>query len=132
MRALAKFPLILLPALLLHALVLSGVSTSSPLADFTMPSGATFVLSWYTVVLACGLLALYFEVLKSTSTGPSSVIDHALSLALFIVLLLEMLLAPFGGDPGFLLLVLLSLFDVVAAFTVSIAVARRDVGFGPR
>ena len=129
MRALAKFPMILLPALLLHALVLSGTATSTPLADFTLPSGATFVLSWYTIVLGFGLFALYLEVLKSTFTGSSSVLDHALSLALFIVLLLEMLLAPFGGDPGFVLLVLLCLFDVVAAFTVSIAVARRDVGF---
>lgn len=129
MRALSKIPLLLIPALLLNGLMFAGYPTSSPLAEFTLPSGAAFVFGWYEIILIIGLGALYLEVLKSTATGTGSVIDHALSLALFVILLLEMLLAPIGGDPAFLLLVLLCLFDVVAAFTVSIAVARRDVGF---
>ena len=129
MRALAKFPLLAIPALLLNALMMAGYPSSIPLAQFTLPRGAAFVFGWYEIILVIGLLALYLEVLKSTATGTGSVVDHALSLGLFIILLLEMLLAPIGGDPAFLLLVLLCLFDVVAAFTVSIAVARRDVGF---
>ncbi|MCB1636840.1 MAG: hypothetical protein KDI51_19790, partial [Xanthomonadales bacterium] len=79
-------------------------------------------------LLVVGVAMLYGEVLKSTFAGASSVLDHGLSLLLFVVLLLELLLAPFGADPGFLLLTLLCLFDVISGFTVAIAVARRDVG----
>ena len=129
MGALAKFPLLAIPAILLNVLMFVGYPTSSPLAEINLPSNASLVFGWYEVILVIGLFALYLEVLKSTATGTGSVVDHALSLALFVILLLEMLLAPIGGDPAFLLLVLLCLFDVVAAFTVSIAVARRDVGF---
>ncbi|MCB1608439.1 MAG: hypothetical protein KDI71_15835 [Xanthomonadales bacterium] len=129
MGALAKFPLLAIPAILLNVLMFVGYPTSSPLAEISLPSNASLVFGWYEVILVIGLFALYLEVLKSTATGTGSVVDHALSLALFVILLLEMLLAPIGGDPAFLLLVLLCLFDVVAAFTVSIAVARRDVGF---
>ena len=129
MGALAKFPLLAIPAILLNVLMFVGYPTSSPLAGISLPSNASLVFGWYEVILVIGLFALYLEVLKSTATGTGSVVDHALSLALFVILLLEMLLAPIGGDPAFLLLVLLCLFDVVAAFTVSIAVARRDVGF---
>lgn len=123
------FPLLLLPILLLHGLVLGlDEGSNTVLASFALPSGGTLALRCYELLLVAGVAMLYGEILKSTFTGSSSVLDHALSLLLFIVLLLELLLAPFGSDPGFLLLTLLCLLDVIAGFTVAIAVARRDVG----
>ncbi|MCB1627893.1 MAG: hypothetical protein KDI48_09175 [Xanthomonadales bacterium] len=123
------FPLLLLPVLLLHGLALGlPEGTNTVLASFALPSGGTLALRWYEALLVVGVAMLYGEVLKSTFAGASSVLDHGLSLLLFVVLLLELLLAPFGADPGFLLLTLLCLFDVISGFTVAIAVARRDVG----
>lgn len=129
MISLLRFPLLFVPAVLLHVLVLGGESgTDQVLTQLTLPSGAEFQLRWFDVLLGLGLAMLYFEVLKSSYAGPGKVIDHMLSLVLFVVLLLESLLASFGADRGFLLLTLLCLFDVLAGFTVAIAVARRDIG----
>ncbi len=130
MLTLLRFPLLFVPALLLHALVLGAeIGTDQVLYQFTLPSGAELQLRWYEVLLGLGLAMLYFEVLKSSYAGPGKVIDHMLSLVLFVVLLLETLLSPFGADRGFLLLTMLCMFDVLAGFTVAIAVARRDIGF---
>lgn len=129
MLSLLRFPLLFIPAVLLHLLVLgSQTGSEQELFSMTLPSGAEFSLRWFEILLGLGLAMLYFEVLKSSYAGPGKVIDHMLSLVLFVVLLLEMLLAPFAADRGFLLLTLLCLFDVLAGFTVAIAVAQRDIG----
>ena len=78
---------------------------------------------------AIGLLFLYFEVLKSTRTGTASILDHVLSLALFVVCLLELLLVARAANSAFFLLTIMTLIDVISGFTVSISVARRDIGF---
>ena len=79
-------------------------------------------------MLAIALATLFVEVFKATFTGQGSLIDHMLSLLLFILLLLEFLLWPAAGNTTFALLTLMALVDVVAGFAVGMAVARRDVG----
>jgi hypothetical protein len=49
-----------------------------------------------------------------------------LSTVTFIVALLEFLLVPFCGTAAFFFLVIMSLIDVVAGYSVSILSARRD------
>ena len=83
----------------------------------------------YGVALAStllGLILLYFEIFKATRTGSATIIDHALSLLVFIVALVEFLIVPAFAHPAFLALLLMMLIDVVAGFTVTISGARRD------
>ena len=63
-------------------------------------------------------------------TGMSSVIDHALSMAVFVIFLVEFLVVKGCGTSTFFILGLMSLVDVIAGFTVSIAGARRDFTYG--
>ncbi len=49
-----------------------------------------------------------------------------LSTATFIVAFIEFLLVPFCGTAAFFFLMIMSLIDVVAGYSVSILVARRD------
>ena len=82
------------------------------------------------LLLAFGVLMLYLEVFKSTNTGMQSVVDHALSMAVFVIFLVEFLVVEACGTSTFFILGLMSLVDVVAGFTVSIAGARRDFTYG--
>lgn len=123
-----SIPLLLIPAILLHVLLMGGNGVSAVWATLTLPSGSVFELTSGTAVLGLALVTLFAEVFKATFTGQGSLIDHMLSLLLFIVLLLEFLLWPAAGNTTFALLTLMALVDVVAGFAVGMAVARRDVG----
>jgi hypothetical protein len=126
----AAFPLLLIPFLLVNVLMfmVDGGLTAQMLTA-TLPSGAAFSLTSGDLAVLTGLVFLYFEILKSTRTGTSSILDHVMSLTLFVVALLEFLLAKSAGNTPFMLIALMMFIDVIAGFTVSISVARRDVGF---
>ena len=82
------------------------------------------------LLLALALVLLFIEILKSTSTGRSSIANHALSLVIFVFCLIEFLLfAPFATST-FLLITLMALLDVLAGFVVTIVTARRDIAVG--
>ena len=67
--------------------------------------------------------------LKSTSTGASAIFNHALSMLVFIVCLVEFLLHPAFATTVFFLIMVMSLLDVLAGVIVTIVSARRDVDF---
>jgi hypothetical protein len=81
------------------------------------------------VLLLIGLVMLFVELLKSTSTGTSAIFNHALSMLVFIVCLIEFLLHPAFATSTFFLIMIMSLLDVLAGVIVTIVSARRDVEF---
>lgn len=125
-----NFPFLLIPFLLAHGLMLfvPGGLESNWLA-LTLPSGAAWTLTGGDGVVLIGLVCLYVEVAKSTRTRMTAVLDHVASLALFVIALLEFLLWSAAGHTAFLLITVMCLVDVIAGFTVGMAVARRDIGF---
>lgn len=100
----------------------------------TMTSGATWFITSGHALIAGSLLMLFFELLKSTGIGRAAVMNHAFSLILFIVCLVEFLLFPAFATSVFFLIMVMCLLDVMAGFMVTIAAARRDFavaeGFG--
>ena len=97
------------------------------LFDIPMVSGQTWTFSAGDALLVVGIVCLFFEILKSTNTGRSSVIEHMLSVVVFVVFLVEFLLVGAAASSVFFLLTIMAVFDVVAGFTVSITGAGRDV-----
>ncbi|MBT7411244.1 MAG: hypothetical protein HN826_16205, partial [Methylococcales bacterium] len=93
-------------------------------------SGAKFTLSGNELFLIIGLIFLYIEVLKSTKTSKDTIIDHLFSMIVFVVFLIEFIVVEKAGNTTFLLLMLMSFFDVISGFTVSISTARRDFAMG--
>lgn len=93
-------------------------------------SGAQWTFTVSDLYIILGVLTLYIEVFKSTRTGVSSVIDHSLSMIVFIIFLVEFLVVQGCGTSTFFILGLMSLLDVIAGFTVSIVAARRDFSVG--
>ncbi len=94
---------------------------------FGLPSGAAWSLTGSDLLVVLALILLYLEILKATRTTAATIVDHALSLVVFVVCLVEFLLLPAFGTAPFFLIVLIALIDVVAGFTVTIAGARRDI-----
>ncbi|HFB2048013.1 MAG: hypothetical protein HRT83_01135 [Hyphomicrobiaceae bacterium] len=73
---------------------------------------------------------MFFELLKSTYTSSISLLDHALSMILFVICLVEFLLLPQAHTSVFFFVVVGSLIDVIAGYTIGIRVARRDFTIG--
>jgi len=122
---------------LLAFVVIAYVAFAAGGADFTltrftvpMPSGAVWNISLGDMMLAFSLFVLFFEVLKSTRTGGNSVVDHALSMIVFVVALILFLIWPPASTSLFFLITLICLIDVMAGFSVTIRAARRDYSVG--
>lgn len=122
---------------LLAFVVVAYVAFVAGGADFTltrffvsMPSGTVWNISLGDMMLAFALFVLFFEVLKSTRTGGNSVVDHALSIMVFVACLILFLVWPPAGTSLFFLIMLTSLVDVIAGFSVTIRSARRDYSVG--
>ena len=125
-------PLLVIPFLLFNILgftMFGGqpAGWAQQLFQVRMVSGTEWSLTWGDLMRVIGLICLFFEVLKSTNTGRSSLIEHMLSTALFIIFLVEFILAGVAASSVFFLLMAMSLVDVVAGFSISITGAGRDV-----
>ena len=121
-------PLLLIPVIIAHLLVLVGGGLDTAWMTFTLPSDAPFSLTAGTVTLFIGLLTLFAEVFKATRSTRASMLDQSLSLTLFVILLIEFLLWGGAANSVFFLLMAMTLVDVIAGFAVGLAVARRDIG----
>jgi hypothetical protein len=84
------------------------------------------------LLIGIGLILLYGEILKATRISTAAVIDHVLSMAVFVLCLVLYILVPACGTGTFLLITLMTLIDVIAGFTVTISTARRDFGLEDR
>lgn len=130
---LTPVPLLIIPLALFNivAFLTPSLDWSSPLALISMLSGAQWKITLAEAFVAVCLLFLFFEILKSTRISSRSLVDHMLSILLFVVSLAEFLLVPQAGNSVFALLLCVMLLDVVAGFSVSIRVAQRDFAVRP-
>ncbi|WP_244465705.1 hypothetical protein [Devosia chinhatensis] len=125
-------PLLVFPFLIYNLVVFlffggNPVNWGAGLFSIPMPSGMPWAITAGDFLLVIGIVLLFFEVLKSTQTARASIVEHMLSMVLFVVFLIEFLLVGAASSSVFFLLMVMSLIDVVAGFTVSITSASRDV-----
>jgi hypothetical protein len=128
MRHILSIPALAVVILAYNLLDYSGsmMDTESLYLDQVLPSTAEFYLKIGDMFVLAGLVALFFEIIKAARLGSGTIVDHMLSTATFVVALVEFLLVPFCGTSTFFFLMVMSLIDVVAGFSVSILSARRD------
>ncbi|WOF75466.1 hypothetical protein QMT40_003138 [Parvibaculaceae bacterium PLY_AMNH_Bact1] len=125
-------PLMALAVIAYNVLVFlgGGAAMGNVLAEVQLLSGATWSVTVSDILLSSALVLLFFELIGSTRTTGSSVLNHGLSLVVFIIALIEFIVLPEFGTSTFFLITLFTLLDVVAGFTVTIATARRDFSVG--
>jgi hypothetical protein len=123
------FPLLLIPFAIYNivAFLMPGVSWTSVLISIHMASGAECSLSPGDLLITLAILLLFGEVMKSTRIGVRTVVDHALSLVLFIGMLVEFILVKQAASATFFLLLVISFIDVLSGFAVTLRSAERDV-----
>ncbi|MBK5960120.1 hypothetical protein CCR97_18190 [Rhodoplanes elegans] len=123
------FPLLLVPFAIYNivAFLLRGFVWTDPVFQVRMISQAEFALSWGDALVVVGLVFLFLEIAKATRMSRRSVVDHVLSLLLFIAMLIEFLVVPETATATFFLLLVIAFVDVIAGFTVSLRTAQRDV-----
>jgi hypothetical protein len=93
-------------------------------------SGGTWTFTIGDLVLLVAFLALFVEIIKSARTSDITLIDHALSVIVFIICLIEFIMVPFAATSLFFFIMITALIDVIAGFSVSLTAARRDMGIG--
>lgn len=132
MQTLLSFPLYMILLVSYNLIIfMSSPSNYIPdavVASFVIPSsGATLTITWNILFILVGICFLYLEILKSTRATYQALLDHLLSLVVFVIFLVELIILREMGSATFLILTLLSLIDVIAGFTVSLSTARRDI-----
>ena len=138
----AAFPLLALPVVIYNLVALTfsqgfksadaNSRLSQPLFSISMTSRVEWAISSGDLILAVALVVLFIELLKSTTSHRVVIVNHALSMILFVACLVEFLLAPAFATSTFFLLTLMVVLDVLAGFIVTIASTRRDIDFNDR
>jgi hypothetical protein len=130
--SLRSLPLIVLAFILYNVVVLLfGIDVlDKNLFELPMLSGGIWKFNWGHLVILATLMLLFIELVKSTYTNASSLVDHGLSMIVFIACLVEFLMTPQAATSVFFLIVVATAIDVVAGFTIGIRVAQRDLTFG--
>jgi hypothetical protein len=123
------FPLLLIPFAIYNmiAFLMPGVSWTGTIITVHMMSGGDWTMSAGDMLVALGIVVLFGEVMKSTRIGIRTVVDHALSLVLFLGMLVEFLLVKQAASATFFLLLVISFIDVLGGFAVSLRSAQRDL-----
>ena len=127
--ALIGFPLLLIPFAIYNivAFLMPGVSWTGTLTTVHMVSGGDWTMSAGDLLVTLTILLLIAEVMKSTRIGVRSVVDHGLSLVLFLVMLVEFLLVKQAASGTFFLMLVISFVDVLGGFAVTLRTAQRDL-----
>jgi hypothetical protein len=123
------FPLLLIPFAIYNivAFLLPGVSLAAPMLHVGMISGGDWTLSVGEAIITLAVLLLFGEMLKATRIAMRNVIDHVLSLLLFLAMLVEFLLVKQAATGTFFLLLIVSFVDVIGGFAVTLRSAQRDL-----
>jgi len=137
--SLRAIPLIAIAFILYNVIVLLGGNhppnevLAKPIFAIPMLHSDTtvkWVFTWGDFLILLVLVLLFVELLKATYTSTASLLDHGLSMIVFIVCLIEFLLVRQAATSVFFFITLAAMIDVVAGYTIGIRVARRDFQIG--
>jgi hypothetical protein len=116
------FPLLLIPLAIVNIVVfLMGLRLDrlqEPVVTVGLPSLQSWTITFSDVLLALGLLLLFFEVVKSARPGAKYFTDHLLSFMVFAAAAAEFLLLPQFAHSTFFLLMLMAFADVIAGIAI--------------
>lgn len=143
------FPLLAIPVIIYNLMAFVFLGTPDPIVDeagktlspmltglgnvmFTVPmiGGVVWKVTSGDALLLLAIGLLFMEILKATSTGTATIFNHAVSMLIFIVCLVEFLLFPQFATSVFFIITIMTLLDVLAGVMVTIVSARRDFAVG--
>ena len=123
-------PLLIIPFAIYNmiAFLTPGLGWTDRIAAIPMMSGASWTITPEDALITLAILLLFLEIFKaSRSSSSRGLVDHMLSMLLFIVMLIEFLLVPQAATSTFFLLMMIAFVDVVGGFAITARAARRDI-----
>ena len=135
---LIALPLLVIPVAIYAVIILTGAggvagaeqALQDPVFTIPMVSGGGWTIGAGDIILFLALILLFFELLKSTSSQKVAIVNHALSMILFVASLVAFLLVKGFATSTFFLILTMVMLDVLAGFIVTIISARKDLDFG--
>lgn len=131
------FPLLAISLIVYSILALTGaVGTANTewyeveLVILKMVSGDEWKITWGDLFLVASMGLLFVELLRSTKTGSESIMNHALSVVVFVVALLLFIIVKGFGNSVFFIFMSMTFLDFMAGFIVTTVTARRDLSVG--
>ncbi len=132
------FPLLVIPIALYNLFALGGTVAGhhdiqeliTSTFQVTMFSGDPWKISFADFLLLFGLAMLFIEIVKATRTSSKQLINHGLSMIVFVAALIEFITTKGFATSTFFFLMMFTLFDVVAGYTISVVSAEHDLGLG--
>ena len=123
------FPLLLVPFAIYNiiAFLMPSLTWTGQWTYVHMISGGDWTMSAGDLLIVLAILLLFGEIMKSTRIGIRTVVDHALSLILFLGMLVEFLLVKQAASSTFFLLLVICFIDVMGGFAVTLRSAQRDL-----
>jgi hypothetical protein len=122
-------PLLIFPFAVYNILVflMPGFKWNEEAWHFRMMSGGEWGITPGDVMIAASIVILLIEMLKAARMSRRTIIDHLLSMILFIGMLVEFLLVKQVASTTFFLLLVISFVEVAGGMAVSVRAAQRDV-----
>ena len=119
---LIAFPLLLIPFALFNiaVFILNLPITDQPFSIPLWPPDRRMPVSYGDLIVALGMLLLYFEAIKAARLGIRRGMDHLLAFIVFIAMAGELVLLPGAATPTLLLLTVLGFVDVITGFSISV------------
>jgi hypothetical protein len=123
-------PLLLIPFALYNFLtfMLPDFSWNHEIWHVHMMSGGDWSITPSVAIIGGSVVILMFEMLRAARWASRlTIMDHVLSMILFVAMLVEFMTVKGVASATFFLLLVISFVDVAAGFAVSIRAARRDI-----
>ena len=123
------FPLLVITFAIYNmiAFLMPSLTWTASVMTIHLISGQDWTVTPEDIILALAIVLLGIEVIKATRMGIRGLLDHVLSMILFIVMLVEFLLVARAGTSTFFILMVISLVDVLAGFIITARTAQRDI-----
>jgi hypothetical protein len=97
---------------------------------FTLPSDKIWNPTTGQMMILFGVIILAVELIKATQSGQLTIVDHMLSVTVFIFYFAFFLSKPWAKSDVFVIIAAMSFLDVIAGLTITIAAAKRDISIG--
>jgi hypothetical protein len=135
---LRMFPLMIIPLIIYNLFALGGgviahhdiFTLLTHTTSVTMFSGDKWAMSFGDFLILLSLALLFVEIVKATHTTSLELINHGLSMLVFVIALIEFITLKGFATSVFFFVMLMALFDTIAGYTVSIVAAEHDLGLG--
>jgi hypothetical protein len=115
------FPLLIIPLAIYNMIVFltPGVQWTDRVAAVQMPSQAEWAVTFGDVVIASALFLLFIEGLKASRAAGKPMVDHLLSMLVFLAALAEFLLVKEAANSIFAVITAICLVDLAEGLAIS-------------